>query len=59
LVTGFLTFKQNRLATIRTKKDLEDLKKEFEEYHTKARLERERMNIDHFNEIKKLKEGKR
>ena len=59
LVTGFLTFKQNRLATLRTKKDLEDLKKEFEEYHTKTRLERERMNIDHFNEIKKLKEGKR
>ena len=55
LVTGFLTFKQNRIVTLRTKNDLNALKKEFEDYQTKTRLEREKMNIEHFNEIKKLK----
>jgi hypothetical protein len=55
LITGFLSFKQNRMITIRTKKDLKELQEEFEAYHTKTRLEREKMTIDHFNEIKKLK----
>jgi len=55
LVIGYLSFKQNRAITLRTKKDLNELKEEFEAYHQKTRLERERMTIDHFNEIKKLK----
>jgi len=55
LVLGYFTFKVNRATTIRTKKDLNELKEEFEAYRTKTRLERERMTIDHFNEIKKLK----
>jgi len=55
LITGFLSFKQNRIITLRTRNDLNALKKEFEDYHTKTRLEREKMNIEHFNEIKKLK----
>ena len=55
LITGFLSFKQNRIVTLRTRNDLNALKKEFEDYHTKTRLEREKMNIEHFNEIKKLK----
>jgi hypothetical protein len=57
LAVGFLTFKQNRAVTLRTKKDLNELKEEFEEYQKKTRIERERMSIDHFNEIKKLKGG--
>jgi uncharacterized membrane-anchored protein YhcB (DUF1043 family) len=55
LVTGYLAFRLNRITTLKTKKDLDELKAEFEEYRTKTRLEREKMSIDHFNEIKKLK----
>lgn len=55
LAIGYFTFKQNRSATVRTKKDLDDLKSEFEEYKKKTRLEREKTNMEHFNEIKKLK----
>ncbi len=55
LAIGYLTFKVNRATTNRTRKDLNELKEEFEAYRTKTRLERERMTIDHFNEIKKLK----
>jgi hypothetical protein len=57
LIAGFLTFRQNRIITLRTKKDLNELKEEFEEYHKKTRLDREKMTMDHFNEIKKLKGG--
>lgn len=55
LAIGYFTFNQNRTTTVRTKKDLDDLKSEFEEYKTKTRLEREKTNMEHFNEIKKLK----
>ncbi len=57
LVLGYLTFRQNRATTVRTKKDLDELKTEFEDYQKKTRLEREKMTMDHFNEIKKLKGG--
>ncbi len=57
LVTGYLSFKRNMFTTIRTKKDLDALKEEFEQYRTEKRLEREKMAMDHFNEIKKLKGG--
>lgn len=55
LSLGFLTFRHNRAVTVRTKKDLEELKTEFEEYRTKTRIEREKVAVEHFNEIKKLK----
>jgi hypothetical protein len=55
LIIGFLTFRLNRTITLRTKKDLNELKEEFEAYRTKSRLEREKMTMDHFNEIKKLR----
>lgn len=58
LAIGYLTFKHNRITTVKTLKELEDLKAGFEEYRTKTRLEREKLNIEHFNEIQKLK-GKR
>jgi hypothetical protein len=55
LAAGYLTFRQHRAVTLRTRKELESLKAEFEAYRTKTRLEREKTNIDHFNEIKKLR----
>jgi outer membrane murein-binding lipoprotein Lpp len=57
LIVGFLTFRRNSVITIRTKKDLDDLKEEFEAYRQKTRIEREKTNLEHFNEIKKLKGG--
>lgn len=57
LVAGFLAFQQNRVITLRTKKDLDELKEEFEEYRKKTRLEREKMSMDHFNELRKLRGG--
>lgn len=55
LAIGFLAFKRNRVVTVSTKKELAELKSEFEAYRTKSRLDREKMSMDHFNEIKKLK----
>ncbi len=57
LVTGYLSFKRSRFVTLKTQKDLDALKEEFEQYRTEKRLEREKMAMDHFNEIKKLKGG--
>lgn len=55
LGTGFLVFKRNLLTTISTNKELSNLKAEFEDYRQKKRLEKEKLEMDHFNEIKKLK----
>jgi hypothetical protein len=55
LLIGYFTFMQNRTITLRTKKDLNELMDEYEKYKKKTRLEREKMTIDHFNEIKKLR----
>jgi hypothetical protein len=55
LVIGFLTFKRNRKITLNTKKELKELNEEFEAYRKKTRLEREKMSMDHFKEIQKLK----
>jgi hypothetical protein len=55
LLIGYFTFRQNRAITLRTKKDLSELMDEYEKYKKKTRLEREKMAIDHFNEIKKLR----
>jgi len=55
LITGFLSFRRNLTVTSNLKKELEDLRAEFEEYKKKARLEREKMSKDHFNEIRRLK----
>ncbi len=55
LIGGFLIFKRNMVITLNTKKELAELKTQYEEYRTKTRLEREKMSMDHFNEIKKLK----
>jgi hypothetical protein len=55
LVIGFLAFKRNFSLTQETKTELRDLKTEFEAYRQKTRLEKEKMSMDHFNEIRKLK----
>ena len=57
LVMGFMLYKRNRFITNRTREDLKNLKDEFEEYRQSSRRAREKMTMEHFNEIKKLKEG--
>jgi chromosome segregation ATPase len=55
LAVGFLIFRRNLIVTIRIKKDIEELKEEFEAYRQSSRIARDKMSMDHFNEIKKLK----
>jgi hypothetical protein len=55
LVIGFLIFKSNRSTTLKTNKELTELKNQFEEYKQKKRIEIETLTMSHFNEIKKLK----
>lgn len=57
LILGFLVFNRNRLATLNTKKELKGLRDEFEAYRKTSREAREKMTMDHFNEMKKLKGG--
>ncbi|MDT8401306.1 MAG: hypothetical protein RQ743_06405 [Bacteroidales bacterium] len=57
LVMGFILFKRNRIITIKTKDDIKNLKDEFEDYRQSSRLAREKMTMEHFKEIQKLKEG--
>ncbi|HBE42527.1 MAG TPA: hypothetical protein DDW27_15265, partial [Bacteroidales bacterium] len=46
LVIVFLTLKSNLSVTRNTKKDLEDLKTEFEAYRKQSREAREKMSMD-------------
>lgn len=55
LVTGFLSFKRNRAVTLNTKKEIDELKKEFEAYRKASREAREKMSMAHFNEVKRLR----
>jgi predicted exporter len=55
LAVGFMAFKRNRAITIHTKKESEELKKEFEAYRKASREAREKMSMAHFNELKKLR----
>jgi len=57
LIIGFLVFKRNLSAIFNTKKEYEELKNEFETYRKTSREAREKMTMDHFNEIKRLKGG--
>lgn len=52
---GFLVFKRTWFVNISTRKELKDLRDEFEAYRQSTRIAREKMAMDHFNEIKKLK----
>jgi hypothetical protein len=55
LLIGYLSFRYNLNVTRTTKKDLQELRAEHEEYRTKTRLDRERVSMEHFREIQKLK----
>jgi|SRR5664279_842995 len=57
LLIGFLVFKRNLSAIFSTKKEYEELKNEFDAYRKTSREAREKMTMDHFNEIKRLKGG--
>lgn len=55
LAIGFLAYRRNYITTIDTKKECDELKKEFEAYRKAAREAREKMSMAHFNEMKKLR----
>ena len=57
LVIGFLVFKRNLSVIFSTKKEFQELKNEFETYKKTSREAREKLTMDHFNEIKRLKGG--
>ncbi len=53
----FLAFKRSLAITYNTKKELKDLNDEFLVYKKSAREAREKMSMDHFNELKKMRGG--
>jgi chaperonin cofactor prefoldin len=55
LVAGFLVFKRNLSIISNTRKELQELKDEFETYRKTSREAREKMTMAHFLEMKKLK----
>lgn len=55
LVLGFLILKRNQAVTRHTRKEYEDLRKEFDAYRKAAREAREKMSMAHFNEVRKLR----
>ena len=55
LVIGFLAFKRSLLSTLSSKKELRDIKDEFDAYRKTSRETREKISMDHFNELKKLR----
>ena len=57
LMLGFVVFKRNQVVTENTQKELRDVRDEFEEYRKTTRIAREKMTMDHFNEMKRLKGG--
>lgn len=56
LGSGFMLFKRNQGVMAQTSEDLAELREEFEMYRIKTREQREKMVMDHFNEVRKLKE---
>jgi hypothetical protein len=55
LTVGFMAYKRNHNITSNTRKESEELKKEFEAYRKASREAREKMSMTHFNELKKLR----
>jgi uncharacterized membrane-anchored protein YhcB (DUF1043 family) len=51
----FLTAKRNITVTLRTKKDLEEIREEYETYRKESRERQEQLVVKHHNEIRKLK----
>jgi hypothetical protein len=57
LLIGFLIFKRNLSTIFNTKTEFKELKDEFEAYRKTSREAREKLTMDHFNEIRRLKSG--
>jgi uncharacterized membrane protein (DUF106 family) len=57
LVFGFIAFRSNVAITQKTRRELEELKDEFEGYRKTSREAREKMSMDHFNELRRLRGG--
>lgn len=55
LIIGFLVFKRNQNVVVSRNKDLDDLRAEFDAYRKTSREAREKMALQHFNELKKLR----
>ncbi|HLN21333.1 MAG TPA: hypothetical protein VK213_09615 [Bacteroidales bacterium] len=55
LFIGFIVFKRNLGIVENRNKDLDDLKAEFEAYRKTSREAREKMALQHFNELKRLR----
>jgi hypothetical protein len=55
LAIGFLVFKRNLFVTSSTKKELQEMKNEFEAYRKTTREAREKASMAHFLELKKLR----
>lgn len=55
LAIGFLIFRRNLVVLLRTDKDLKELKDEFTAYRQTSRLAREKVEMDYFRELQKLK----
>jgi len=55
LMIVFLALKRNLAVLKNTKTDLEELKTEFEAYRKQSRETREKMSMDHFNEVRRLR----
>ncbi len=55
LVLGFLLFIRNRAVTVRALNDLDEVKEEFEAFRKRSREAKEKLVMEHFNELKKYK----
>ena len=55
LVFGAIAFKRNLVNTKNTKNEFEALQAEYEDYKQKTRIEKEKINVEHFREIQRLK----
>lgn len=55
-ITVFM-FRRTNAITQKTKKDLAEIKKEYDDYRNQTRIKKEKMVVDHYNELKKLKEA--
>lgn len=49
-------FKQSNAVTARTRAELDEIKKEYDEYRNNARIKKEQLVIKHHDEVKKLKD---
>ena len=57
LLVGLLVFRRNLSVMSDTKREFQELKTEFEAYRKTSREAREKLTMDHFNEVKRLKGG--